>query len=394
MMNQTLSTPDGAETWYPNRDDWGIDEATLRRIGETLVDFSIATQPTDKHASRPSYDDWTFADARAYLGWLDDMTSEAGYEKPVTAAMVDRASKLGLGGPGKQAILHLLDCESFSDAQKLLGDYRLRTDYDDWSNQRYVREGRNFALYIAGQPTEDLVNQWHREGYFPSHAQIIHRFGTLGAWHEAIGYPSVRGWGVGDYSQWGAAIYMQHPDLRITDKVLDYFSQHGKGPSAHAVNRKCGGIPAFRAGASIALGEIEAEVDEHIQAVKTVALQHASAGILDVDAKTMATLLQDSNFVRLFTRFLLIRAISPGRVPAADFQVALSLKEDDELVEFLSTRNSQVSLGAVMRVAQQRQFDRVLWPKYRFQNVSFVLPPELINPKVGAPKKERSSHSG
>jgi hypothetical protein len=380
-----MSTETEETIWYPNRDDFCVDDACIQKIGQVMLDENAILQPLDRRKPRPNYDDWTEGDALAYLEFVNALVSEAGQEGPPKTWQIDRASRIGLGGPSKQALMRLLGESTIAGLQKRAGEYRTRSDFAHWDKIQYLRVGKGLADHSQKRPREQDIEAWHASGMFPSVAQMKHRFGTIGAWQEGIGYPSPVGWTQEDYAMWGGALYLANPDLRVTDKVLNFLSQHGRGPSAHAVNKHMGGIPKFRDAGYEKFEELKEAADLQRTALFQEAIEHAQKGVLPYGASKVTQAFESEDFARNYAKFALLRRLTPGLDAQDDFSQAMSLS-DTELIQLIVARNKNISASSVISAARAYRLESLLWPSHRFANVDFSIPERLYNPKIGVPK--------
>lgn len=376
-------------TWYPNGDDFGIHNRLVDEISEVLRAPENPETVNDMYGPRPDYSGWSEEDVTAYLQWLTAIVQRGGQEGPIQARQIDRASMIGLGGPTKATTMRILGETTITGVQKRIGQYETRSDFAHWHERDYVVRGKILADRIGNRPQKADIAAWHRERTFPSEAQILQRFGSLSRWHELIGYPRPTGWEVHDYAQWCAALYRVHPDLRVTNRVLDYYSSLGRGPGAWVVNKVVGGIPHLRE-----VGQkMAAEYQYEYEVNESRALEHADMfrrghPQIEQTMNRRTHELGETEFARAHARFMVLRKVASVYLPDRDYEEN-DIRSNAELWSAVQQRRPDAAYHQMMIASDILGVRELLWPSHRFANVDFTIPAELYNPKMGAPKKAR-----
>jgi hypothetical protein len=352
--------------YYPGPGDLGVDEGTRARLASLLLDESVVL-PASSRDNRLNYRQWSTEDTIAYGRWLSALVEpETGGSHAPSQKMITRASKLDLG-PSQCVIIGNEAIGSISEFQRLIGTVPNRP-FGEWTKEDYRSKGKEIAYRHGGRPGREVFNQLSRQGVFPGNVAIIKRFGTISNFYEQIGYPNARGWTEADYLDWGVAVFIQNPELKLTAAAITQLSKRGVGPSERSIREYFGGIIPFR---EAVLTDYEYRIESQERDKRELIDRMKTAVEKDEVPTSLFDELPEDQHGRAYALYVLAQKFMGNSRPA-DLKAIAVMNSSDNAARSIA-RQSNSSVGRVEITAQEMGLYDIIWPMYRFQNVDLSL---------------------
>lgn len=339
-----------------------LDSPAISEMRKLVVDTTIDLPPSGRtaHENKGKINREKLLDiGRGLLALIETPDEDITL---LTETHLSRASKLGLSPSVTSYVNHV---GSVSQLQYEIG-CKPQHEFSLWTKEDFVHEGRKLADELDRRPTARFLQaNPHR---FPSRFIIIKKFGDMATFHELIGRPSFNKSEKEDFMEWGTAVIKQNPNKPfvsiLTKESIEYWSKHGKGPSAWQVGKHFGTVREFRA-------EV---VDrcEDANAINQQKIEKARAYLDEVDLR-LDERTEKIDPIFLAARHKLVKRFAPD-LAESKAHILVSRYSTQGIAEALIDKFGAVDFADVEVAALEMDIFDDLWPMYRFQNVDLAYP--------------------